>query len=235
MTQGLLRVATWNIHRGRGLLGPFRPGRIAEVIAEMVPDLLALQEAQHYFRRGDGMLDAEVLARDCGLRLLRVVSGEQGFRSNLLLARAHVLLRQGPIGLKLGGWEPRGAILAELEAGRGPFRVLAAHLSLGSGRRAIQAGALLAAARAAPEVPTLLLADINDPWPNGAALQLLAEGFGTSPSCPTYPAPRPLLALDRILSHPPGRVSAWRVHDTPQARRASDHLPLLASFDATSG
>ena len=146
MRTGPLRVATWNIHRGRGSLGPFRPQRIAEVIAEIAPDLMALQEAQHYFSRRTAMLDAAALARDAGLHLLRVTEGEQGFRSNLLLVRADAILRQGPIGLRLGGWEPRGAILVELEFGRLPFRVLTAHLSLGSRRRVAQAAALLAAA-----------------------------------------------------------------------------------------
>ena len=40
-----LRVATYNIHRCRGLDGRTSPARIAEVIASVEPDIVALQEA----------------------------------------------------------------------------------------------------------------------------------------------------------------------------------------------
>lgn len=227
----MLRVATWNIHRGRGTLAPFRPARVAAVIAEIAPDLIALQEAQHYFRRRRDMLDAAALARDCGLHLLRTSDEQQGYRSNLVFARAEAVPVRAPIGLPLGGWEPRGAIQAELDFGRGAFRLLAAHLSLTAPRRAVQAAILLAAAREARGRPTLLLGDLNEWRAGGAALGVLAAGFGAASRVPTFPARRPTLALDQILSHPPGRVSESRAHDTPLARAASDHLPLVATFD----
>lgn len=213
------------------MLAPFRPARVAAVIAEIAPDLLALQEAQHHFRRGRDMLDAAALAGDCGLHLLRPVAGQQGYRSNLVFARAEAVVRLGPVGLPLGGWEPRGAVLAELDFGRGPFRLLAAHLSLTARRRAAQAEILLAAARAAAGMPALLLGDLNEWREGGSALEVLAAGFGSPPPVPTFPARWPMLALDRILSDPPGRVSGVRAHDTALSRRASDHLPLVARFD----
>jgi endonuclease/exonuclease/phosphatase family metal-dependent hydrolase len=232
----VLRVATYNIHRGRGgLAGPFRPDRIAAVIAEIAPDLIALQEAQHYFSRRTAMLDAEALARELGLRLLQPRAEQQGWRSNLVLARADAVLRHGPIGLPLGGWEPRGALLAELDFGEGPFRLLATHLSLGAARRARQAQALLGAMQAGhalpTPLPTLLLGDLNEWRARGAALRVLAPVFGTPPPMPTFPAFRPTLSLDRILAHPAGRLHGLAAHDTPLARAASDHLPLTAWFD----
>ena len=39
-----LRVATYNIHRSRGLDGRTNPARIAEVIRSIEPDVIALQE-----------------------------------------------------------------------------------------------------------------------------------------------------------------------------------------------
>ena len=39
-----LRVATYNIHRCRGLDGRTNPARIAEVIRAIEPDVIALQE-----------------------------------------------------------------------------------------------------------------------------------------------------------------------------------------------
>ncbi|MDJ0391250.1 endonuclease/exonuclease/phosphatase family protein [Roseomonas sp. E05] len=230
-------VATYNVHRCRPPAGLFRPDRIEGVIAEIRPDLIALQEAQHYLRRGTGMLDAGRLQRELGLRLLQVTgrAGEQGWRSNLLLARQDVTLLHGPVGLRLGGWEPRGAILAVLDLGAGPLRVISTHLSLGARRRRLQAAALLEAMEGAPgrRLPTLLLGDFNE-WRSGrSALGVLETVFGDPPHPPGFPSFFPRLALDRILADPPALAPRVEAHDTPLARRASDHLPLKARLDTT--
>ncbi|HWL83145.1 MAG TPA: endonuclease/exonuclease/phosphatase family protein [Roseomonas sp.] len=223
-------VATYNIHRGRPAAGLFHPERIERVIAEIHPDLIALQEAQHYFRRGTGMLDSRRLERELGLRPLHVTNraGEQGWRSNVLLARREAMILHGPVGLRLGGWEPRGAILVELDLGPGPLRVVATHLSLGARRRELQAAALLEAIGRREPMPTLLLGDLNE-WRRGkSALGVLERVFGDPPHPPSFPSFFPRLALDRILADPPALVPRVEVHDTPLARRASDHLPLKA-------
>jgi endonuclease/exonuclease/phosphatase family metal-dependent hydrolase len=221
-------VATWNIHGTRGVGGWPRPGRILDVLAEFRPDVIALQEAQSWLRPGTCMLDEAALAARLDLRPLRVAPDQQGYRGNLLLVRRGAVLRHGPVGLRLGGAQPRGAIMTELDLGEGPFRVIGTHLSLGAARRREQARRLLAAALAPPLLPVLVLGDLNEMRVAGTALAVLAPGFGVPPAAPTFPALRPTLSLDRILGHPAGLVSRLAVHDTPLARRASDHLPLLA-------
>ena len=232
-------VATYNIHRCRGPAGPFRPDRIARVIAEIRPDLIALQEAQHYLRPGVPMLDAEAIERDLGLRLLRFPrvahrpGDHQGWRGNLVLVRRDAEILRAPDGLRLGGLEPRGAVLAELDLGWGPFRLIAAHLSLGAERRRLQAEALLEAMETGigKRMPTLLLGDLNEWRPHASALGVLRPVFGRPPRAPTFPSFRPLFSLDRIMGHPRELVPAVAVHDTPLARRASDHLPLKARLN----
>lgn len=223
-----MRVATWNIHRGRGAFGRFRPDRVAAVLAEIRPDLIALQEAQHHLRRRDPMLDVAAIEAACGLVPLRVDPLQQGYRGNLLLVRRDARLLSAPRGLRLGGWEPRGGIQVDLDLGQGPFRILVAHLSLGAARRRAQAALLVAALK--PGLPTLLMGDLNEWRPGGSALAVLAPAFGHPALVPSFPSFRPLLALDHILSHPIGRVREVAVHATPAARRASDHLPLVARF-----
>lgn len=234
-------VATYNAHRGLGRspAGPFRPDLVARVIAEIRPDLIALQEAQHYLRPGLAMLDAEAIERDSGLRLLRLPQvahrpgDHQGWRGNLVLVRRNAEILRAPIGLRLGGLEPRGAVLAELDLGWGPFRLIAAHLSLGGERRRLQAQALLDAMDTGAErrLPTLLVGDFNE-WRSGAsALGVLQCAFGRPQRAPTFPSFGPMFSLDRIMGHPRGLVPAVEVHDTPLARRASDHLPLKARVD----
>ncbi|WP_191085501.1 endonuclease/exonuclease/phosphatase family protein [Roseococcus microcysteis] len=223
-----MRVATWNIHGARGVAGWPRPGRILDVLAEIRPDVIALQEAQSWLRPDMPMLDEAALATRLDLLVLRVVPGQQGYRGNLLLARRGARLRRGPVGLRLGGAQPRGAILAELDLGAGPFRVIGTHLSLGAARRREQAGRLLAAALEPPRLPVLIMGDLNERRVEGAALAVLAGAFGVPPAAPSFPALLPRLSLDRILGHPAGVVTGVAVHDTPLARRASDHLPLVA-------
>lgn len=226
-------VATYNAHRGRGPAGArFRPDRILGVLAEIRPDLAALQEAQHYLRRGTPMLDPAGLER-LGLRPLPVAQqpGHQGWRGNLLLVRHDARVLEEAQGLRLGGLEPRGGILAVVDLGAGPFRVAGVHLSLTPERRRRQAETLLHALATGPgrALPTLLLGDMNE-WRAGpgGALGVLAPVFGTPLPAPTFPAFRPLASLDRILGHPAAMVGAVAVHDTALARRASDHLPLTA-------
>lgn len=234
-------VATYNVHRCRGLnpAGPFRPDRILGVVAEIQPDLIALQEAQHYLRPGAPMLDAEAIERATGLRPLRLPGvarrpgDHQGWRGNVVLVRRDAAVLRPPVGLRLGGLEPRGAVLAELDLGWGPFRLLAAHLSLGPERRRLQAEMLLDAMEtgAGSRLPTLLLGDLNERGPGGAALGVLAAAFGEPPRAPTFPSFRPMLSLDRIMGRPRALVPQVEAHDTPLARRASDHLPLKARLD----
>lgn len=223
-------VATYNVHRGRPPAGLFRPEGIARVIAEIRPDLIALQEAQHYLRRDAPMLDEDHLAWESGLRPLRLHDRprEQGWRSNLVLVRHDAAVLRPPVGLRIGGMEPRGAIITELDLGWGPFRLIATHLSLGAARRKRQALALLQAMENAAAMPTLLLGDFNEWRPGASVLGVLEPVFGTSPQVPTFPAFRAFLSLDRIMGHPAGMVTAVRAHDTPLSRRASDHLPLTA-------
>ena len=44
-----LRVASYNLHKGRGLTGPHAPERNLEVIAGMGADIVALQEVDRRF------------------------------------------------------------------------------------------------------------------------------------------------------------------------------------------
>ena len=226
-------VATYNAHRGRSTAGIFRPARIARVIAETGADLVALQEAQHWLRPGRAMFDAAWLEREAGLRPLSVTdrAGEQGWRGNVLLVRPGARVLRPPIGLRIGGLEPRGAILAELDLGWGAFRVVATHLSLGAERRHHQAEALLQAVAQGPPMPTLVMGDLNEWRPGASALGVLEAVFGHQPPVHTFPAFRPMLALDRIMGLPHGLIAERRAHDTKLARGASDHLPLVARID----
>ena len=81
-------------------------------------------------------------------------------------------------------------------------------------------------------MPTILLGDLNE-WRRlrRSALGILEPLFGAAPTLPSFPSRRPIFPLDRILGWPAGLVTEFAVHDTPLARQASDHLPLVAQVN----
>ncbi len=225
-----MKVASYNIHKCRGTDGRTRPERILEVVKELGADLIALQEVDKRFGRKDGLLNPEAIRSETGMRLLVQSDLPQGhgWHGNALLVRAepksYVRRR-----LRLPGFEPRGAIVADLNLGEGDFRVIAAHLGLLRRSRLDQASALLKAHRELSPMPTILMGDFNE-WRSQrrSSLSILESTFGGGASPRSFPSRRPTFALDRILGWPTGFISDLAVHASPLARVASDHLPLTA-------
>lgn len=225
-----MKVASYNIHKCKGVDGQTRPDRIVGVIRELRADLIALQEVDRRFGRRTGLLDPLAIERETGMRLLvqSDVSDGHGWHGNALLVRGDPLSYRR-WRLKLPGREPRGAIVAELDLGEGEFRVIAAHLGLLRLSRVDQINALLGAFRNLPPIPTILLGDLNEWRRRGrSALRELEPTFGLAPSILSFPSRRPIFALDRILGWPEGLITDLAVHNSALARRASDHLPLSA-------
>ena len=104
-----------------------------------------------------------------------------------------------------------------------------------SSSRVDQVSALLTAFRDLPPMPSILLGDLNEWRRRGrSSLRGLEPTFGVSPSILSFPSRRPIFPLDRILGWPAGLISGLAVHDTPLARRSSDHLPLTAKVNLRS-
>lgn len=232
VAQGPITVASYNVHKCVGLDRRFDPQRIARVIGEMQPDIIAVQEADKRFGRRIGLLDTAML-REAGLSLVPVsrLPDGHGWHGNALLVRAGTPLAVHRLALP--GAEPRGAVITEMELPAGRLRVVAAHFGLLKRCRARQAAAILEAIARGESMPTLMMGDLNE-WRPGrrSSLRPLEELFGTLGLAPaSFPSRMPVFALDRILGWPRGVVQDVRVHDTPLARVASDHLPLKARLD----
>ena len=227
-----MRVASYNIHKCRGADGRVRPDRIVAVIGEMAADLVALQEVDGRFGRRGGLLDPAAIRRETGMHLLvqSDAPDHHGWHGNALLVRQEPKIYRRA-RLKLPGFEPRGAIVAQLDLGEGEFRVIAAHLGLLRRSRMDQALALLEAFRELPPMRTILLGDLNE-WRRDrrSALEILEPTFGPAPKILSFPSRRPVFPLDCIFGWPAGLISEVAAHDTPLARKASDHLPLTAKL-----
>src|SRR5579872_5664617 len=225
-----MKIASYNIHKCKGTDGRVSPDRIVSVIGEIAADLVALQECDHRFGRRSGLLDPAAIRRETGMHLLvqSDAPDSHGWHGNALLVRGEPRSYRRA-RLKLPGFEPRGAIVAELDLGEGEFRVIAAHLGLLRRSRMDQALALLAAFKELPPMNTILLGDLNE-WRRRrrSALEILEPTFGPAPTVSSFPARRPVFPLDCIFGLPTGLIGEVAAHDTPLARKASDHLPLTA-------
>lgn len=231
----VLTVATYNIQKGIGADFRRRPERPAAVLAALNADVVAVQEGDRRFGERAGILDLSDLHARSGLRPVplpdRLGAQAHGWHGNLLLVRrAETRAVQT---LHLPGPEPRGALLADLALpGIGAFRVIAVHLALMAQARREQAR-LLAGLVADAAQPVIVMGDMNEwrRWPS-ATLLPLDQHLGAPGLAASFPAPFPRLALDRIYAGGGLELVATRAHDTPAARRASDHLPVVAEVRA---
>ena len=230
-----LTVASYNIHKCVGNDKRFNPARVAEVIAELDADMIALQEIDRRFGHRTGLLDAAAIEQRTGLRLIPISTtpNGQGWHGNALMLRVGevISLRR----LALPGGEPRGAIIVDLELPAGRLRVVGTHFGLFRRHRSQQVAAILSLLEGAAAIPTVILGDLNE-WRPGrrSSLKGLEPSFGAAlPGAATFPSRLPLLPLDRIYGRPSGLVRMVGAHDTPLARLASDHLPLVARLDLT--
>ena len=225
-----LKIATWNIHGAIGIDGRYAPERIVDVLREINADIVALQEVASEQAHECFLHDLE---RATGFHvaagLLRQHRGHDF--GNALLSRYKVeSLRH--LDLTVAHYEPRGAIDVCIDVNLGkPLRAIATHLGLRPGERREQVRRLIAAVEHDSPHPTLLMGDLNEWFLWGRPLRWLHSHFREIPPAPpTFPARRPLFALDRIWVSPTGSVRALARHATPLARQASDHLPLVAEI-----
>lgn len=229
-----LTVASYNIHKAVGTDRRRDPARTAAVIAEIGADILALQEADMRFGNRAGLMNLEALRRDLGLIAVPTesVGDAHGFHGNLLLVRNALV--EVVHHLHLPGFEPRGALMADLQIAGQPLRVISAHLGLLPRSRARQTRALMEKLATLDDRPALLMGDLNE-WrlDNGSSLSPLSDRFSAQALAHSYPARFPLFALDRMMACSQGELSDLVAHVTPLSRIASDHLPIKARLRLT--
>jgi endonuclease/exonuclease/phosphatase family metal-dependent hydrolase len=132
--------------------------------------------------------------------------------------------------IDLPGLEPRGAIVARVQpaSGEGGFILVAAHLGLNRGSRHKQFAAILEATRHL-HMPVVMAGDLNERAPTRLIapfhrdLKLITPG-------PSFHASRPFVALDHMILSGHVRVARTKVHTSPLAHVASDHLPIWADL-----
>jgi len=233
-----LRVATYNIHRCRGLDRRTRPLRIAEVLLPLQADVIALQEVVGHSATGPGHI--EELGAALGLGW--VMAPARLLRGHLF---GNVVLSRFPVvghtehDLSWRNRERRNCQRVDVSIEGHTLHVYNVHLGTALLERRYQARRLAAVVRD-PHVngPKIVLGDFNE-WLRGLATALLTETLQSIDLFPylrrrrSYPGFFPILHLDHIYYE--GRVEVRNV-ELPRTRTAlvaSDHLPLVADLRVT--
>ena len=229
-------VASYNIHRCIGTDGRYDALRVVEVLREIGPDIVALQEVENRGDHSHESLQLEFLAQSLrcqpipGLRLVRHWT-EYG---NALLTRFPILdVQRHNISVTLR--EPRGALDVTLDIEGQPLRVLATHLGLGRIERRFQTMQLAKLIDDGdPALPCLVLGDMNEWFPGSRHLAWLHKRLGKTTLAPSFPSRWPLLTLDRLWLRPANALVSLGIHRSARARVASDHLPLCGRIDSNA-
>ncbi|MCB1800154.1 MAG: endonuclease/exonuclease/phosphatase family protein [Gammaproteobacteria bacterium] len=221
------RLVSYNVHDCIGTDRRYSPERIADVLAGLDADVVALQEVTldhagdvlRVFREVTGMHETDGTLFDRGV----------GRYGNLLLSRSPPL-RQAVDDISIAGREARGVLDVELTLDGRRWRIFATHLGLGMLERRVQLGQVMQLAAQSDADFTVLMGDFNV-WTGSAAFRPLIErGFSMSRvrSFPTRVLP--LFALDRILVRGDFTRTEYSRYDGGNVATASDHFPVVADL-----
>src|SRR5258708_1201276 len=208
------RVATYNIHKARGLDLRIVPERIVEVVLELNADILCLQEVMNVTAGQSNFDQAREIQRalpgfSCAFGSNRIYRG--GAYGNLTLSRFPLLSARNH-DLSRRRREPRGVFQTEIEVAPGRLiHLFNVHLGTGHMERRFQAERLMNSevlCQPGLRGPRLVLGDFNE-WTRGLTTRLLRSQFQTfrpkhAARFPrTFPCLLPLLSLDHCYYEPP--------------------------------
>lgn len=222
-----LKFLCWNIHHGRGADGEIDLERIARVIGEQKPDLVALQEVDRSTGRSGGVDQAAVLAEKLGMTAVfgKAMDFSGGGYGLAVLSRLPVASHD--VHRLPGPGEPRVALEVVLKRDGEDVSFVSVHLDhRESSTRVRQVEALLGALEGRARV--VLCGDLND-VPASPAL----ERFGADWTLMakkgrpgTHPAGDPEVEIDHVLLRGLGPAGPLRVL---AEEAASDHRPVVGA------
>ena len=226
----MIKVASYNIHKGIGLDRRRNPERVVEVLREIDADVIALQEADRRFGTRACVLPYHLLEEHSDWKPIPVSLSalSMGWHGNVVLVRKSAVIVDSE-AIHLPSLEPRGAVMADVRTTGGMIRVVGMHLDLSGLWRRRQAAAIISHLTSCIDRhPTVMMGDLNE-WTRAAGcLRDFTRDFILAETGPSFHARRPIGRLDRIMVSPELRIADCGVHATATSRKASDHLPIWA-------
>lgn len=235
-----LRIMTYNVHSCFGTDRKLDPGRIAEVIAEGEADIVALQEVDVARARSGGVDQAQTIANHLSMASHfhpALHLEEERYGDALLTALPTRLVKADALPSR---GEPRGALWVEVPVDHVRLQVFVTHLGLLGAERVRQTEALIGPGWLGAPMPDnariVLAGDLNAVSRSPSYRMLVrrlrdAQADAGGRRAATFPSRLPLLRIDHIFLGEGICATRTFVHDTPLARRASDHLPLCADLE----
>ncbi|MDY0165246.1 MAG: endonuclease/exonuclease/phosphatase family protein [Thermoguttaceae bacterium] len=226
-----LRLTSYNIRHGRGMDGRIDLDRIARVISDTKPDLVALQEVDVQTRRSDGVDQAAAIGELTGLhhafgKAIDFAGGQYG---NAVLSRFEPAKVENLPLPGTPGEEARAALFITVQVERldEPLTFISMHLHhrLQEDRMA-QIEAIIAKAKALGH-PAVLVGDLNA-QPGSKEYELVTSYFTDlvpDDRQGTYSSTDPQRRIDYLLFHPGKRFQLVEYRVIPE-EVASDHRPL---------
>jgi endonuclease/exonuclease/phosphatase family metal-dependent hydrolase len=235
-----LRIVTYNVHKCRGMDGRVRPDRIADVVRELKPDIVALQEVLSVDNGRQEENQASYLAEH--LEMHKALGENRRLKGG---AYGNVVLSRFPLrshcnyDLSVPGRENRGCLRTDVDLpDSNVLHIFNMHLGTAFMERRHQARMLLEKELIRSkeiEGPRVVLGDFNE-WTRGLVSNVLAAEFESADIRTlmrrkrTYPGFLPFMHLDHIYYDSTLQVECVALHRTLKALVASDHLPLVADF-----
>ena len=246
----VLRVATYNIHKGVRGLGPAKRLEIHNLqmgVQALDADLVCLQEVRLFHHREAAQFDhtwfgwpekgqAEFLApAGYGVAYRTNAKTKYGEHGNALLSRWPM----GDVGhhdVSDHAFEQRGLLHVPVHWQGTVVHVVVAHFGLIHSSRMRQVDRLAAFLRehVPAGAPALVAGDFND-WGERLDVPMRAHGLHRAvppvgrPRAPTFPSRLPVFSLDRVYTVGL-RCTGVQVPRGPSWARMSDHLPLLVEL-----
>jgi endonuclease/exonuclease/phosphatase family metal-dependent hydrolase len=239
----LIRVATYNIHKGVQGLGPARRLEIhnlGHAVEQFDADIVCLQEVRKehrgeslYFPHWPKVPQADYLAPEGYEAVYRTNAiTRHGEHGNAMLSRWPVVAHQHE-DMSDHRFEQRGLLHSEVNIHGCSVHVLVIHLGLIRTSRVRQLAQMQRyIQRVIPaDAPLLVAGDFND-WGSLVQKTLGEAGLVSIENlrAPTFPSRLPVVQLDHIFARGMLPLAAH----VPRGRiwgRMSDHLPLIAEFE----
>jgi endonuclease/exonuclease/phosphatase family metal-dependent hydrolase len=229
-----VRIATYNVHRCRGMDRRVAPARIVEVLRDIDADVVALQEVIGAGPVGAGQAEEIGAGLGMGWVMNCVRTLRQQQYGNVILSRFPIV-HHAQYDLSWRTCEPRNCQRADLEVEGQLLHVYNVHLGTAVLERRYQAKRLASYVHDRRVTgPKILLGDFNE-WMKGLATKTLSSLFESVDISQylkrrrTYPGIFPVVHLDHIYYDGAVEVIGVEMPRTRRALMASDHLPLVAN------